>query len=134
MDPQTQHESLSYLAALLEEAKQAEAEAKRHRLDIEDRIIDVQGREVEGTRSIETNHYKVKTVSRLERKVDQEKIKEVLKVVGSEIFEDVFRVKYELNKTAFMKLRDANPNKFMMVTSIITTTPTKTSVEVEKLH
>ncbi|WP_163836921.1 DUF7173 family protein [Spartinivicinus ruber] len=133
-DKQTKLDCVDFLASLLEQAKQKEREAREHRLSIEERLIDVIGREVEGSRSQRSDKYRVRTVSTLKRKVDQERVHDLINLIGSDVFADVFRVKYEINKAEFIRLRDASPNKFMMVSNIITTTPTKTAVEVEKLH
>lgn len=133
-DKQTTLDAIDYLATLLEVAKRKEAEAMAHRERLEERLVDMIGRVPEGTQSQKTNKYKVKTVSTLRRRPNQDQVCELINCLGSETFADVFCVKYDLDEEVFFKLKEENYNKFMMILNILTTSPTKTVVNVEKLH
>lgn len=133
-DQQTTLDAIDYLAALLEQARRREAEAEAHRESIEERLVDMVGRVVEGIQSQQTNNYRVKTVSTLKRRLNQDQVVELINCLGTEIFSDVFCVKYDLDEDAFFKLKAKNYNKFMMILNVLTTAPTKTVVDVEKLH
>ncbi|MBU2708779.1 hypothetical protein KCM76_22490 [Zooshikella marina] len=127
-------EALDYCASLLEEAREKETEAREHRISIEERIVELMGCEIEGTRSETTPRFKVRTTSKFDRKVDQTKVSHVKRLVGEETFNKVFRTKYEVDVKALRSLRDESQRKYAMVTNIITTTPSKTSVVVESVH
>lgn len=133
-DKQTTLDAIDYLATLLEVARRKEAEAEAHRVSIEERLVDMIGRVPEGTQSQQTAKYKVKTVSTLRRRPNQDQVCELINCLGSETFADVFCVKYDLDEEAFFKLKEENYTKFMMILNVLTTTPTKTIVDVEKLH
>ncbi|MGI0120313.1 DUF7173 family protein [Zooshikella sp. RANM57] len=127
-------EALDYYASLLEQAKLREAEAREHRISIEERIVDLMGCELEGSRSETTPRFKVRTTSKFDRKVDQTKVSHVKRLVGEETFNKIFRTKYEVDVKALRSLRDENQRKYAMVTNVITTTPSKTSVVIESVH
>ncbi|WP_133296205.1 DUF7173 family protein [Zooshikella ganghwensis] len=127
-------EALDYYAALLEQAKLREAEAREHRISIEERIVELMGCELEGSRSETTPRFKVRTTSKFDRKVDQTKVSHVKRLVGEETFNKIFRTKYEVDVKALRSLRDESQRKYAMVTNVITTTPSKTSVVVESVH
>lgn len=91
-------------------AKQAEAEAIAKRRDIEDRIKSVAGisESLEGTEIVSPDHYTIKIVGRIDRKVDSDKLQELAAEYGlSDHLSSLFRWKPEINMTAWKAADEA---------------------------
>lgn len=91
-------------------AKQAEAEAIAKRRDIEDRIKSVAGisESLEGTEIVSPDHYTIKIVGRIDRKVDSDKLQDLAAEYGlSDHLSSLFRWKPEINMTAWKAADEA---------------------------
>jgi hypothetical protein len=85
-------------------AKQAEAKAMSDRRKIEDRIKSLCGiaENLEGTETVAPDHFTIKIVGRIDRKVDSDKLQELAAEHGlSEHLSSLFRWKPDLNMAAW---------------------------------
>jgi hypothetical protein len=85
-------------------AKQAEATAMSKRRKIEDRIKSLCGiaDNLEGTETVAPDHFTIKIVGRIDRKVDSDKLQELAAEHGlSEHLSSLFRWKPDLNMAAW---------------------------------
>ena len=85
-------------------AKQAEAQAIDRRREIEDELVEMLAIDThsDGTSNILLDNFKIKVVSRLNRKVDAEKVQEIAAECGlTEHLSSLFRWKPEINLTAW---------------------------------
>ena len=113
-------------------AKQAEATATADRRNIEDRIRELTGvrDDVEGTENVKAPGYKVKIVSRLDRKVDADKVQELAAEHGlTTHLSSLFRWKPELNMSAW---KAADESITRPLAAAITTKPGRPSFSIEQ--
>ena len=85
-------------------AKQAEKDAVDDRRKIEDRIKSLCGiaENLEGTETVAPDHFTIKIVGRIDRKVDSDKLQELAAEHGlSEHLSSLFRWKPDLNMAAW---------------------------------
>jgi hypothetical protein len=97
-------DDLNELSSMWLAAKQAEAEAMARRREIEDRIKSIVGiaESLEGTETISPDHYTIKIVGRIDRKVDSDKLQELAAEYGlTDHLSSLFRWKPEINMTAW---------------------------------
>jgi hypothetical protein len=113
-------------------AKTAEATAVADRRNIEDRIREITGvrDDVEGTETIKVTGYKVKVVSRLDRKVDAEKVQDLAAEHGlTAHLSSLFRWKPEINMSAW---KSADESITGPLAGAITTKPGRPSFSIEQ--
>ena len=91
-------------------------------------MIDAIGTEDEGTRTVKTDWYKVSTTAKLTRKL----------VAPSDfqdkIYQQIVRVKHELDVTRFKKLATQDPKAYAIACQAVETKPAKTEVKIERLE
>lgn len=95
---------LNELSQMWLSAKQAEATAMSKRRKIEDRIKSLCGiaENLEGTETVAPDHFTIKIVGRIDRKVDSDKLQELAAEHGlSEHLSSLFRWKPDLNMAAW---------------------------------
>jgi hypothetical protein len=108
-------------------AKQAEAKAMSDRRKIEDRIKSLCGiaENLEGTETVAPDHFTIKIVGRIDRKVDSDKLQELAAEHGlSEHLSSLFRWKPDLNMAAW-KAADESITK--PLAAAITAKPSRAS-------
>ena len=113
-------------------AKEDEREAIAARRKIEDQMIEYfkVSNEFEGTQNFEPDGFKIKVTSRMNRKVDSDKIQAIAHEHGLiDHLPNLFRWKPELNMTAW-KAADASITKPLL--GGITTTPGRASFSITK--
>jgi len=113
-------------------AKQAEGDATLDRRNIEDQIRKLTGvrDDVEGTETIKVTGYKVKVVSRLDRKVDAEKVQDLAAEHGlTAHLLSLFRWKPEINMSAW---KSADESITGPLSGAITTKPGRPSFSIEQ--
>ena len=114
------------------DAKAAEKAAVATRRKIEDQMIEdfKVSNEFEGTQNFEPDGFKIKVTSRMNRKVDSDKIQAIAHEHGLiDHLPNLFRWKPELNMTAW-KAADASITKPLL--GGITTTPGRASFSITK--
>ena len=97
-------DDLNEPAAMWLAAKEAEREAVEDRRRIEDRIKSLAGiaENLEGTETVAPDHFTIKIVGRIDRKVDSDKLQELAAEHGlSEHLSSLFRWKPDLNMAAW---------------------------------
>ena len=103
-------DDLNELSSLWLAAKQAEADATADRRKIEDRIKSLVGvaENMEGTETVDPDHFTIKIVGRIDRKVDSDKLQELAAEHGlSEHLSSLFRWKPEINMAAWKAADEA---------------------------
>lgn len=113
-------------------AKEAEADAVSYRREIEDLLVTELkiSEAAEGTANFEAGDCKIKVVSKLNRKIDGDKLQEVAAEAGlSEHLSDLFRWKPELNMTAWKR---ASNSITEALSAAITTTPGRPAFTITK--
>ncbi len=123
---------VSSLASMWLMAKQAEATATADRRLIEDRVRELTGirDDVEGTENLKVPGYKVKIVSRLDRKVDSDKVQELAAEHGLVLYlTSLFRWKAELNMSAW---KGTDESITRALSGAITTKPGRPSFSIEQ--
>jgi hypothetical protein len=123
---------LESLSSMWLMAKTAEANAVADRRNIEDRIRQLTGLrdDVEGTETIKVPGYKVKVVSRLDRKVDAEKVQDLASEHGlTAHLSSLFRWKPEINMSAW---KSADESITGPLAGAITTKPGRPSFSIEQ--
>jgi hypothetical protein len=123
---------LASLSSMWLMAKTAEATAVSDRRNIEDRIRELTGvrDDVEGTETVKVTGYKVKVVSRLDRKVDAEKVQDLAAEHGlTAHLSSLFRWKPELNMSAW---KSADESITGPLAGAITTKPGRPSFSIEQ--
>lgn len=120
-------DDLNELAAMWMEAKEAEREAVEARRRIEDRIKSLVGvaETLEGTETVDPGRYTIKIVSRIDRKVDGDKVQELAAEYGlTDHLSSLFRWKPEINM-AVWKATDESITR--PLSAAITTKPGRPS-------
>ena len=115
------------------EAKEAENQAKKRRMEIEDKIslrLELDDQK-EQTKTHNFDGYKVKIQQRLNRSIDSERLIEIATYEGIlEKVQELFRIKYEVNKKAWESTDDAVTN---LLVEAITVKPGRPSYAIEKV-
>lgn len=123
---------LASLSSMWLMAKNAETTATADRRNIEDRIRKLTGvrDDVEGTETIKVTGYKVKVASRLDRKVDAEKVQDLAAEHGlTHHLSSLFRWKPELNMSAWKSADESITGPLL---GAITTKPGRPSFSIEQ--
>ena len=119
------------LAWQWEMAKQEEQEALAKRRAVEDELVTFYGvlPTGEGTSNFVADKYKIKIVSRLNRKVDTDKVQQIAAELGiSDKLSTIFRWKAEINTTEWR----AEPESVRAALSgAVTTTPGRPTFSIE---
>ena len=113
-------------------AKQAETQAIERRREIEDLLVQILAidDQADGTTNILLDDFKIKVVSRLNRKVDAEKVQEIAAEYGLiEHLSSLFRWKPEINLTAW-KAADVGITTPLL--DAVTTTASRPSFSISK--
>lgn len=113
-------------------AKEVERQAVESRRAIEDQLIAQLGiQEIdEGTLTAKAEGFTIKAVSRLNRKIDADKLQDIAHELGlSSHLSQLFRWKPEINMTAWKSTADDITNPLL---AAITTTPGRPSFTITK--
>ena len=121
---------IDVLARHWQEAKEAEAAAKDRRLQVEKQITELVGFAEEGTTNAEGNLFKVKTVGKLTRSLDDKAIQSDWDTLPTEIKQCV-TFKASLNTTKLRALEAMRDDLMPVMAQYMTTKPAKPSVSVE---
>lgn len=121
---------IDVLARFWQEAKEAEAHAKERRLNIETQITELVGFAEEGTTNAEGNLFKVKTVGKLTRSLDDSAIQSDWDTLPDEIKKCV-KWKPSLDTKNLRSLEAMRDDLMPVMAQYMTTKPAKPSVSVE---
>ena len=116
------------------EAKEAERDAVEARRRIEDQLSDLYGiKETdEGSKTFDEGEYKIKIVSRLNRKVDSDLVQEIAAEVGvTEKLGTLYRWKAEVNASEMKKMPEEVRSA---LAKAVTVTPGRPSYTIEKIE
>lgn len=125
---------LDQLAYELELAKQAEQQAKDHRLAIEQQLSEVVGVKDEGSHTLKGAYYKVTTSAGYTRTLDEKKWNEVKSRIPEAVANNLVRTKTELNIKQLKSLQSLDPGQYNIVAEAVTTKPKKVSIKFERLE
>ena len=121
---------IDVLGRLWQEAKEAEAHAKERRLQVESQITDLIGVADEGITNAEGNLFKVKTVGKLTRSLDDAAIQSDWDTLPDEIKKCV-KWKSSLDTKNLRSLEAMRGDLIPVMAQYMTTKPAKPSVSVE---
>ena len=121
---------IDVLGRLWQEEKEAEAYAKERRLQVESQITDLIGVADEGTTNAEGNLFKVKTVGKLTRSLDDAAIQSDWDTLPDEIKKCV-KWKSSLDTKNLRSLEAMRHDLIPVMAQYMTTKPAKPSVSVE---
>ena len=122
--------SIIELTNLLIAAKQAEAQANKHRVDIEAKIIEALGKRDEGSQTHELeNGLKITITGKMSYKADMA----MLMALCEKLPESMRPIKIEpkLDETGAKYLRNNEPEVWATIAQAITIKPAKPSVEIK---
>lgn len=114
--------------------KEAERIAIENRRYVEDRLFMELGLDLtsEGAKTHETEGFKIKTTSRLNRKIDSDKLQEIAAEAGlSNVLGDLFRWSPSINAKQW---KNADSSITEVLSGAITTTPGRTSFNIEPIE
>jgi hypothetical protein len=103
-------DDLNELSSMWLTAKENEAAATADRRKIEDRIKSLAGisESLDGTETVAPEHFTIKIVGRIDRKIDSDKLQEIAAEYGlSEHLSSLFRWKPEINMAAWKAASEA---------------------------
>lgn len=121
---------LDVLARYWQKEKAAEVHARERRLNIEQQIMHLVGVAEEGTTNAEGNLFKVKTVGKLTRTLDDKAIQTDWDKLPAEI-KQCFKWKPSLDTKNLRALESMREDLIPVMASYLTTKPAKPSVTVE---
>lgn len=121
---------IDVLARHWQEAKEAEAAAKDRRIQVESQITELVGFAEEGTTNAEGNLFKVKTVGKLTRSLDDKALQLDWDELPDEIKKCV-KWKSALDTTKLRALEAMRDDLIPVMAQYMTTKPAKPSVSVE---
>lgn len=121
--------SLETLAEMWREAKQAEEQARKERVALEDAIIAQTGCKDEGSQTCEAGAWKVRITGNINRTLDADKWREI----EPSIPEAMRPVEYvpKLDTKGLRYLENNEPETYRRICEAITAKPGKPSVEVK---
>jgi hypothetical protein len=122
----------AFLAAQWEEAKMEEKAATDRRRDIEDQLVECLGipKQMDGTKNEEAGIYEIKITSRLDRKVNTDKLQTLAEEAGlTEHLSSLFRWKPEINMAAWKSAHESITGPLL---GAITTTASRPSFSITK--
>jgi len=114
------------IAEDLFKAKQAEKQAERDRIALEEELVAVLGKRDEGSKTHTVGGYKVTITGRISRKIDWEKFDKV----SSKIPENLWPVKRTLDETGVKYLANNEPQLYKILAPALTVEPAKTTVQI----
>jgi hypothetical protein len=130
--PERLTDDLNDLASMWLDAKEADMEATDDRRRIEDRIKSLVGfsENSEGTETANPDHFTIKIVGRIDRKVDGDKVQELAAEFGlTEHLSSLFRWKPEVNMAAW---KAADESITRPLSSAITAKPGRPSFSITR--
>ncbi|MBU2713799.1 DUF7173 family protein [Zooshikella harenae] len=125
---------VDFYAQKLQDIKQQITDLNQEKTFIERELINLVGAQEEGSTAHETSFFKVTTTGKIDRKVITKHLGTVKEVVTPEIFNSIFRLKFEVNVTALKHLKKQFPKEYNAVAYAIESKPAKTSVKVDALE
>ena len=121
--------ALEQLVPMFIEAKRAEDEAKKKRVEIEERILAVAPAKEEGSTTTEAAGFKVTTTGKLSYKADDlGALREVCRTWDASLVP--IKTAHTLDDTGCKYLRANRPELWAQIARVVTVTPAKTAVKV----
>ena len=124
-------ESVESLCEQLLVAKEAENDARKERIAIEEKIISIVGVKEEGSTTVKGANFKITTTGGLTRKVVDWG---VFQDIDRNIAEQMVKTTHALNLTGYRAVAKLHPDIIAMVSKGIEAKPSKPSVKVEVLN
>jgi hypothetical protein len=123
--------ALDHLAYQLEIAKEAEAEARDARLEIEQELVSLLTLKDEGSTTEKGEFYKVTATTSMTRKITD--LSGLHGAVGDKVFADLVVEKHELNLKTLRGLQQFQPDVALEASRYIETKPSKPSLKVARV-
>ncbi len=114
------------------DAKRREDQAKKQRIELEERILSLAPAKEEGAQTIEVGGFKLTTTGKLSYKCDDPKaLAEACAAAGWPTTWAPVKTKVELDETGCKWLRANEPDAWATVAKFVTVAPAKTAVSVK---
>jgi len=127
----SQPTEIDQAAFQLQEAKQRMELVRQDVLTAEQRLIDLAGVKDEGTISASGLYFKIKTVCKVNRRIDLDALDLLKQRLPRDIVGEVFKDKPTINIKALRHLELNEPEYYNEITRAVIATPAKISVSVE---
>jgi DNA/RNA endonuclease G (NUC1) len=124
---------LESLVAALERAKRAEDIARAERVSIEQAICSQMDLPREGTSHVEAGHWKVTVTSKLNRSLDEAKLRAIAHQIPDDVGAKVIRWKPEIVVKELRAVMEYRPDVYAILSTALTVTEAKPSVKVQIL-
>ena len=122
---------LDQAAFQLQEAKNRMELVRRDVLTAEKRLIEIAGVKEEGTTSAAGLYFKIKTVAKINRRIDLEELERLTQRLPQAIIGEAFIYKPSINAKGLRHLELNEPEYYNELTRAVIATPAKISVSVE---
>lgn len=121
---------LATLVADYVDAKRVEDAAKKHRLELEERILALAPAKEEGSQTVDLgNGFKLTTTGKLSYKADDlDALREICRDWDTNLVP--IKITYSIDETGCKYLRRERPELWAKVARVVTVTPAKTAIKV----
>jgi len=133
MTAQQQPTPLDRVAQALRDAKAAEDSARASRIAAEEAVIALIGVKEEGTTTVKTCFFKVSTVGKLNRSLDEAAFRSIADDIPAAFRDRLVRWKPELVAAEVRYIEHNEPDVYRVIAQALTVKPAKPSVSIELL-
>lgn len=124
--------NLDDLARALMDAKKVLDAARKGVTAAEDALVQAVGARVEGSFTVNSDHFKVTTTAPVRRTVNPAQLEAIRHELPRALYEAMFHWKPELNMKNFRACEELDPEAYKLVCKAITSKPGKIAVKVER--
>lgn len=128
---QPQPTEIDLAAQALRDAKAAEDSARATRLAAEEAVIALLGVKAEGTTTVKTEFFKVSTVGKLTRSLDEAAFRAIADDIPAAFRDRLVRWKPELVASEVRHIEHNEPEVYRVLAQALTVKPAKPAVSVE---
>lgn len=129
--PQPQPTEIDIAAQALRDAKRSEEDARIARLVAEEDLITLIGVKAEGTTTVKTEFFKVSTVGKLTRSLDEAAFRAIADDIPAAFRDRLVRWKPELVAAEVRHIEHNEPEIYRVLAQALTVKPAKPAVSVE---
>ena len=124
-------EGLKDLSVKLIELKEKVYDINQEIRAVEEQIIELMGANDEGTRTIQMDGMSLSTVGKINRTIDNNKLREIWNELPEFVRKEVFKMKPTIDMKNYRALRDMDEGLWYKVSGAIVSKPGKTTVAIK---
>lgn len=125
--------TLDELAEQLLHAKALEQDAKAHRIDIEEQIIERVGVKEEGPTNANGERYRLFTAGKITRTLDADAVEALRERIPAPLYNRLFNFLPKLDLKEYRYIRNNEPDYFALLDKAVTSKPAKPTVFVKEI-